>query len=218
MLVCGVLSSLLYVGIDVLGALSWEGYSYSSQAISEMSAVDAPTRALLAPLYIGYSLLLLAFAGGVRASAKDRIALRRAGNFLAAVAVVGLLFTFFPMHMRGAQPSFTDTMHIVLSGVNVLFLLLAIGFGASAFGRGFRLYSAVTILVMLGFGAWTGFLAPAIPEDLPTPWLGIVERLVFAAFLVWIAVFAVSLLRSRASKSAAESPLGPNPLRRDGAH
>lgn len=196
LLLCGILSSLLYVGIDVTGALSWPGYSYSSQAISEMSAVDAPTRALLAPLYVGYGLLVIAFAAGVVASAGGERGLRIAGCLLAAVGVVGLLFTFFPMHMRGHEPGFTDTMHIALSGVNVLSLLLAIGFAASAFGERFRLYSAATILVMLAFGAWTGLLAPAIPEGLPTPLLGIVERVVFAAFLLWIAALATALLRS----------------------
>ena len=49
LLVCGTLSSLLYVGTDVLGALSWEASSYSSQAISEMTAVDAPRLAAQLP-------------------------------------------------------------------------------------------------------------------------------------------------------------------------
>lgn len=195
LLLCGILSTLLYVAIDVTGALSWPGYSYSSQVISEMSAVDAPTRNLLAPLYVGYSLLVIAFAAGVVASAGRERGLRIAGYLLAAVGVVGLLFTFFPMHMRGHEPGFTDTMHIALSGVNVLFLLLAIGIAAGAFGNRFRLYSTATILVMLAFGAWTGRLAPGIPEGLPTPMLGIVERIVFAAFLLWITVLAIALLR-----------------------
>ena len=196
LLLCGVLSSLLYVGIDILGALSWDGYSYGSQAISEMSAVDAPTRSLLAPLYFGYSILLIGFAMGVRAAAGERRGVRRAGTFLAAVGIVGLVLIFFPMHMRGNATSFTDTMHIALGGTNLLFLFLAIGCAAGSFGRGFRLYSAATIMAMVVFGAWTAFLAPAVPENQPTPYLGIVERLVFGAFLLWIAVLSMTLLRS----------------------
>jgi len=196
LLLCGALSSLLYVGIDLLGASSWEGYSYSSQTISEMTAIDAPTRNLLTPLYVVYTFLLIAFGAGVRASAGPIKTRRVAGTLLAAVGFVGFIQPFFPMHMRGAEPSFTDTGHIVLGGVNVLFLLLAIGFGASEFGSRFRLYSAATIATMLLFGAWTAFLAPAIPENLPTPFIGIVERTLFAAFLLWIAVLSLALLRS----------------------
>lgn len=161
-----------------------------------MSAVDAPTRWLLAPFYLGYTILLLGFAVGVRAAAGERRGLRRAGDFLAAVGIVGLVLMFFPMHMRGNAPSFSDTMHIALGGTNLLFLFLAIGCAAGAFGNRFRLYSVATVIAMVVFGAWTGFLAPAIPENQPTPALGIVERLVFGAFLLWIAVLSITLLRS----------------------
>jgi Protein of unknown function (DUF998) len=205
LLLCGALSSLLYLGIDLLGALSWEGYSYSSQTISEMTAVDAPTRNLLTPFYVGYTLLLIAFGAGVRSSPGQEKSRRVAGSLLAAVGLVGLIQPFFPMHLRGAGTGFTDTGHIVLGGVNVLFLLLAIGFGAREFGGRFRLYSAATIAAMVVFGAWTGFLAPGIPAGLPTPYIGVVERAVFASFLLWIAVYACALLRSRAERPGKTS-------------
>ena len=46
LLVCGILSSLLYVAMTVLVAMQWEGYSSASQTISELSAIGAPTRSL----------------------------------------------------------------------------------------------------------------------------------------------------------------------------
>ena len=39
LLVCGLLSSLLYVTTDILGGLQYEGYSFLSQAISELAAI-----------------------------------------------------------------------------------------------------------------------------------------------------------------------------------
>ena len=63
--VAGLVSSVLYVVIDVIGATSYPGYDYSAQAISEMSAIGAPTVDLLAPLYGIWSLLFLAFTAGV---------------------------------------------------------------------------------------------------------------------------------------------------------
>ena len=47
----------------------------------------------------------------------------------------------FPMHRREAlargERSRTDTMHIIVTSVNSLTILLAMGFGSSAFGKPF---------------------------------------------------------------------------------
>ena len=49
LLACGIAYPLLYVvENDVIAATRYEGYSRMSQAISELSAKDAPTRKILA--------------------------------------------------------------------------------------------------------------------------------------------------------------------------
>ena len=48
LLVCGIVSSLLYVAMNVFVPMQWEGYSSASQTISELSAIGAPTRSLWA--------------------------------------------------------------------------------------------------------------------------------------------------------------------------
>jgi hypothetical membrane protein len=54
-LVSGILSSLLYVGIDALAALrNGDYHSFTSQAISELGAIGAPTEQLVSPLFITY--------------------------------------------------------------------------------------------------------------------------------------------------------------------
>jgi len=62
------------------------------------------------------------------------------------------------MHQRGVEATLTDIMHIILTTVTVLFILLQIGFGATAFGTRFRLYSTGTLLVVVVFGALTDYL------------------------------------------------------------
>jgi lysylphosphatidylglycerol synthetase-like protein (DUF2156 family) len=65
LLVCGILSSLLYVATDVIGTLLYEGYSYADNTWSELFAIGAPTRPLIAPYSIAATLLTAAFAVGL---------------------------------------------------------------------------------------------------------------------------------------------------------
>ena len=116
---------------------------------------------------------------------------------MVAYGVIGLAWPLAPMHLRGAEFTLTDTMHIVFSMVTVLLMLLAIGFGAAAFGKGFRLYSIATVVILVAFGALTGVDAPRIAANLPTPWIGVWERINIAAFLLWVVVLAIALLRIR---------------------
>jgi len=57
----------------------------------------------------------------------------------------------------------------------MLILVTAMGFAAAAFSRRFRLYTIITITLMLSFGAWSGMEAPRIEAGLATPWVGVKE-------------------------------------------
>ncbi len=199
---CGIVSSLLYVGADIFGAMRYEGYSYTAQTISELSAIGAPTASLIAPLYTTYSVLMVAFGAGVWSSAGRTRALRVTGALLAAIGIFGMsVWPHFPMHMREALAAGgrteTDTMHVVSAGVVSAMILLAIGFGASAFGRRFRFYSFATIVVLLVSGVLTAMGAPLIEANLPTPWIGVTERINIGGYLLWVVVLAIGLLRGR---------------------
>ena len=102
---------------------------------------------------------------------------------------------FAPMHQRGAKGTLTDTLHITVTIMLVLFILLTVGFGANTFGKRFRLYSVGTILMLVGFGALTGLEGPRLAANLPTPWMGVHERINVFGFMLWVAVLAVGLSR-----------------------
>jgi hypothetical protein len=90
----------------------------------------------------------------------------------------------------------SDTLHLVLASVTVLLMLLAIGCAASAFGKPFRRYSIATLAVLAAFGALTFVDAPRLAANLPTPWVGVWERINIGVFLLWVVVLAVALLRA----------------------
>jgi len=195
LLFSGIFSSLLYTAVNVFVPLLYEGYSPVSQTVSELSAIGAPTRTLWILLCIPYTLLVTAFGWGVWASAHGNGPLRIVGGLMVAYGVVGIAWPFAPMHQRGDVFTLTDTMHIVLATVTVFLMLLAIGFGAAAFGQRFRFYSITTMLILLAFGVLTGLDGPRIAANLPTPWVGVWERINIGVFLLWVAVLAIVLLR-----------------------
>ena len=200
LLTCGILSSLLYVGANVVGARRWSSYSLRSQTVSELSAIDAPSRPVVIPLLTGHGALLIPFGLGVRESAGRKRGLRATGVLLMVLAASDLPAPLFPMHQRealaGGEGSHTDTMHIIVTSVNSLLILLAIGFGSTAFGRRFRLYSIGTILILLVAGGLTATQASRLEANLPTPWAGVSERISIGGYLLWQAVLAMMLIRA----------------------
>lgn len=197
LLLCGVLSSLVYVLANILGALQWEGYSSISQTVSELSAIDAPSRPLMVLLLSIYSVLVIAFGlGGLWVAGKNR-ALRIMSALLVGFGIVCLTGPLFPMHQRevlaAGGGTVSDTMHIVLTIVDVIFIVLIIGFGAAAFGKRFRLYSIASIIILLVFGYLTNLDVPGIEANLPTPWAGLTERINIGIFLLWVVVLAIVL-------------------------
>lgn len=208
LLACGVTSFLLYVAMDAVAALRYDGYSYTDQTISELSAIGAPTRSLWIPLGLMYSILTIACGFGIWASSGRKRALRFVAAFVAGIGVLGLVgWPFAPMHQRevlaAGGGTVRDTMHLVLAGVSTLLFVLAIAVGATAAGTRFRLYSIATIVVVLAFGAFTGMDASKISHNDPTPWVGITERIAVFGSMLWIAVLATTLLRVQTARPRA---------------
>ena len=106
LLLSGVLSSLLYVGTDMLAAIFYPGYhSFTSRAISELMASGAPTERLVDPLFLLYDPLVMAFGVGVWTSGPRR-RVHITGGLLFAIGALGLLGpTLFEMNVRGSGSS-----------------------------------------------------------------------------------------------------------------
>jgi hypothetical protein len=201
LLVCGIVSSLLYVAMNVFVPMRWESYSSAAQTVSELSAIGAPTRTLWVLPAAFYTLLVTAFGCGVWKSAGRSRALRIVGGLIVAYGALGIIWPFAPMHLRevlaagGSTRSYT--LHLVLGGVTVVLMLLAIAFGASAFGRRFRLYSIASLVILVAFGALTFLDAPRVAANQHTPWIGVWERIDIGVFLLWVVVLAIALLGVR---------------------
>jgi hypothetical protein len=200
LLICGILSSLLYYGADALAAMLYQGYNYADQTISELSAIGAPTGPLLSITGTTYLLLVIAFGLGVWKSAGWNRALCITAILLIMFGLVGFLWPFGPMHQRevlaAGGGTFSDTLHLIIGAIDSILFLLMIGVGSFAFGKRFRLYSIATIIVLLVFGALMSMDVSKVAANEPTPWLGIIERINIFGAMLWILVLAIVLLRT----------------------
>ncbi len=210
LLMCGIASSVLYA--VMIWAIRYEGYNPLSQVPSELTAIGAPTRTLWAQLGWIYTGLATAFGFGLWKFGARHRAVRIVGGLILVYASLGLLWPFAAMHQREVLAvgggTFSDTMHVALGGVTVLLMFLAIGVGAAAFGKRFRLYSIGTVVVLLTFGVLTFIEAPRLQANLPTPWIGLFERINISVFLLWIVMLAAVLWRTGTRKETREgSPI-----------
>jgi Protein of unknown function (DUF998) len=207
LLYCGIAASLLYIAMNIFIPFLDKGYNWITQTVSELSAVDAPTRPLWFVLGIVYTLLIAAFGWGVFKSGGRERSLRIVGVLLIMNGLIGL--TWSPMHQRevlaAGGGTFTDTWHLVMASVTVLLMFFSIGFGAAAFGKAFRFYSIATIFVFLVFGVLTFSEAPNVDKNGSTPFIGLWERINIAAFMVWMLVFSAILLRLEKKPSVSIS-------------
>jgi hypothetical protein len=197
LLACGIVSSLWYLAINIIVPMQDPAYSSVTQTISELSAIGAPTRALWVPLGALYPLLYIAFGWGVLKSTGGKRSLRVTGILIVIYGVLN--FYWPPMHTRevlaAGGGTLSDSLHIAWAMMTLLVNMVLMGFGAAALGKRFRIYTISTFVAFIVFGILTGVESPGVQTNSPTPGIGIWERINIAAFMFWVIVFAVTLMR-----------------------
>ena len=205
LLTCGIISSLIYASMDVIGGTRWQNYNWLSNEFSRLSAIGAPSRSIHLAINPFYIISVIAFGLGVWWSAGRKRGLRVIGGALIVYALVSYVWPqFFPEDLTQPVSAFTNTMHIILTFITVLTWILILGFATTIFGKRFRYYSIGTLLAVIGFGALTGPQATALAAGEPTPWIGFTERLNIYSFMIWVVVLAIALFRVQSDSLALE--------------
>jgi hypothetical protein len=196
LLLCGILAALLYIGSDIVAGMSWEGYNFASQAVSELRGIGAPTRAFLIPVLFIYAVLEIVFGLGIWKVARKR-AVYITGALLIGLGALDLMGPVFAMNASETVSSITNVIHIAATILTLIVLLLVIIFGSTADGKRFRIYSIATLLLVITFGILTFLEVPKIAAGLPTPWMGLMERINIYSYMLWLAVLAIVLIHNR---------------------
>ena len=202
---CGILASLVWFGTDILAALHYEGYTYPFDPISGLTAIGSPTRPFVVPLLGFYLGLKIVFALGIWISTGQKHDLRITAGLLFAFGLTDFVSFFFPWHPAEPVGMYINLMHSILAGgITVLLILLTIGFGASAGGKWFRIYSYGTLLVMIVMGTLPLLGGIQIGTDQPPEWFGAGERINAYGFMLWLVMLAIALLRIQPKNPSAQ--------------
>ncbi len=178
----GVVSFLSYTAAVVFAPLAYPGYNWMAQAVSDLSAVNAPSLALWNQLSALYNVCEVVCVTVVCIGIQgQKTKLLRSGIYLFAamewISAVG--YRMFPLSDSGYAGAFQDVMHMAVTALVVLLsivsLVIIIVAGAKSKScRSYGVYAAVALAMML-VGAVGMKLFPAA-------YFGVVERFsVFAA-------------------------------------
>jgi hypothetical protein len=193
--VAAIASVAVYGLGDLASGLSYAGYSYRDQWISELSAFGSPVRPLMVTTILVHGLLLLAFGVGIWRVA-DRKSLRWIGLLLILAGAIGLpTHTVFAMSSRWMIAGFNDIMHASLSLAFGLVVFVAVALSAVAYPGWFRLYAIASIPILVGFGAASSAAIKGIEQNF-TPWAGAFERINAYTYFAWLVVLALTVHRS----------------------
>ena len=126
----GTVSLLSYTAAVLFAPQAYPGYDWLRQAVSDLSAADAPSRALwaqLACLHAPCGLVSVMAAcvyvqGRLNKTLRVGIYLFAAMNWLSAVG-----YTLFPLSTSGAPAAFQDVMHVYVVTVGVVLLSIVWG-------------------------------------------------------------------------------------------
>ncbi len=178
----GIVSFLSYTAAVVFAPLAYPGYNWMAQAVSDLSAANAPSLALwnqLSALYNACEVVcVIVVCIGIQG---QKTKLLRTGIYLFAVMewISAVGYRMFPLSDSGYAGAFQDVMHMVVTALVVLLSIvsLTVIIAAGVKNKNCRSYGvcAGVALGMMLVGAMGMKIVPA-------EYFGVVERFsVFAA-------------------------------------
>ena len=178
----GLVSFLSYTAAVVFAPLAYPGYNWMAQAVSDLSAANAPSLALWNQLSALYNVCEVVCVTVVCIGIQGRkTKLLRSGIYLFAVMewISAVGYRMFPLSSSGYAGAFQDVMHMAVTALVVLLSIasLVIIIVAGAKSKSCRSYGvcAAVALAMMLVGAMGMKIVPAA-------YFGVVERFsVFAA-------------------------------------
>lgn len=196
----GIVSFLSYTAAVIFAPLAYPGYDWLSQAVSDLSAANAPSLALWNRLTALYNVCEVVCVTVVCIGIQgQKTKLLRVGVYLFAVMewISAVGYRAFPLSDSGYAGAFQDVMHmavtvaVVLLSVASLTIIVVAG-AKNKDCRSYGICAAVALFMML-----IGALGMKI---VPTAYFGVVERFSVFAATGFNAALGIHLFCSDADK------------------
>lgn len=205
----GIVSLLSYCCAVIFSPQAYPGYDWMSQAVSDLSAVSAPSRELwnrLACLHEPCAIVSVMAACVYVSERKTGDRLFRVGIYLFAImewlSAVG--YSLFPLADAGKElDGFSEFMHVyvVTAGVvitSIASLVCIIISGMRGKGpKALSVWAAIALALM-----FAGAIGTAI---VPKDYFGIVERFSLLSAVGFNAILGISLLKGELGEVAAST-------------
>lgn len=196
----GIIGPIVFLLNDIIGSIITHGFNPIRNAVSELTQAGSENAILLSTLFFIAASMLVVFAIGIVIHYNFALSklMFLGGIFIMLLGIFSALSgTIFPMDPFDTEATFPGTMHIVLTGLNIVLIILAIpmigiGLYREKKWKSFRLYSIITVLIMATCGGATSVL---MMNDIEL--LGLFERITIYAYQLWIVILAVLLMKEQ---------------------
>ena len=114
----GVVSLLSYAAAVIFSPLAYPGYDWMAQAVSDLSAANAPSLWLwnrLSSLYNACELVCVMMVCAAMQGRKTKLLRTGVGLFAAMEWVSAVGFRMFPLSDSGYAGAFSDRMHLLVT-------------------------------------------------------------------------------------------------------
>lgn len=195
LLVCGILNVVFYLLHDCIGARFYPGYNWMAQAVSDLTATDAPSRLIASELTKIHGIfscvactLICISAKELWKEASEKILRLGVYLFIAMHWISAIGYSLFPLTGSSYDGSFQSFVHVYVITVLVVLLsivsLILITVGGFKSGNKILAWCAFASFLLMFFGA-------AGSAAVPRAYFGIVERFSTYCAVCFTAVLAV---------------------------
>jgi len=186
----GVLGTVFYMLHISVGTALYDGYDSLSQAISDLTAVGAPSKntALIFTLLYGISMTAFAIIFFVFFRKRINKIFAIGALLFIAMNIVTWGYMLFPLSKAGGGETFSDTMHLIVTfavvGLTIMSLIL---FTIGLFKYKQHIWLAIVTICALVLMAAGAMLINALPEG----YLGLGERINIYSLMAYCCVISI---------------------------
>ncbi len=187
----GIIAAVFYLLHDMIGAANYPGYDWTGQAVSDLTATDAPSFAVASGLSHVYGIMsCLCSALACILVQKEKKKSLRLGVYLFAIMnlVSAVGYSIFPLSSAGYDGSSQSFMHVYVVTIAVVLLsivsLVLIAVGAIKSKKKLLGALAIVALVLMFVGAVGS-------GNVPKEVFGIFERFSTYSAVVFTAILGI---------------------------